>query len=259
MAMPLTRAVSMRFQIVGKQLREVSQSWLHPQGKLLPLRAKSRLSAETETPTHVFNHLHKNGEMNYMGRYQCDLCDAEMRLAPVAEAGQYHWQCFGCGVVDDTSFRVCRCGRQTVLDKHAASARELPVSLNAGGCTECERCVICDGVLAVGNLQWFYGRWTHLYPATEFDGRTMQEYTVTRERSKFYGFHCHFSCCEKDPQSASRWLDSLTPEWYVLGLSRQQKEDAVRLHKEGRCRLCKGRLDPISRLLDRDTHPHCAS
>ncbi len=259
MALQITRAVSMRFQIVGKQLREVSQSWLHPQGKVLSPRAKSLPAQNDEAPAPVFNHLHKNGEMNYMGRCHCDLCDAEMRLAPAVEAGQYQWVCSGCGVADDTSFRVCRCGRQTVLDKYAASARELPVSLNAGGCTECERCVICDGVLAVGNLKWFYGRWTHLYPATEFDGRTMQEYTVTRERSKFYGFHCHFSCYEKDPQSTQRTLDSRTPDWYALGLQQQQKEESARLHREGRCQICKGRLDPWSRLLDRDRHPQCAS
>ena len=264
MALALTRAVSMKFQIVGQQLREVSQGWFRTPGTLLNLRAKSRSAQAVDTPVHVFNHLHKNGEMNHMGRYQCDACDTEMHLAPMVEASaemsalpHYRWQCSSCGAHDDTSFRICRCGRQTVLDKHAASARELPVSLNAGGCTECERCVICDGILAVGNLKWFYGRWTHLYPDTEFDGRTQQQYTVTRERSKFYGFHCHFSCYEKDPQAVDRCLDTRTPEWYAQGLQKQRRDESVRLHKEGRCGVCKSKLDPLSRLLDRDRHSTC--
>jgi hypothetical protein len=264
MALLLTRAVSMKFQIVGKQLREVSQSWFCAPRTLLPARNKARSEDVFETPAHTFNHLHKNGEMNHMSRYRCGVCDAEMHLAPTVEASadtvsppHYRWQCVSCGAIDDTSFRICRCGRQTVLDKHAASARELPVSLNAGGCTECERCVICDGILAVGNLKWFYGRWTHLYPDTEFDGRTQQQYTVTRERSKYYGFHCHFSCYETDPQSVDRCLDSRTPEWYVQGLQKQRRDEAVRLHKEGRCGVCKGRLDLLSRLLDHDRHPSC--
>lgn len=254
MALTLSRAVSRKFQIVGRQLREVSQSWLHG---ALP---KPVAPEGGEAPAHAYNHLHKNGEMNHMGRCHCDSCDAEMRLIPLSETGlKYHWQCSGCGALDETSFRVCRCGRQTVLEKHSASARELPVSLNAGGCTECERCVICDGVHAVGNLKWFYGRWTHFYPDTEFDGRTQQEYTVTRERSKFYGFHCHFSCFEKDAKSAERHLASLTPDWYAQGIAQQHKAEAARLRLEGRCRICRARLDLWSRLLDRDLHSNCRS
>jgi hypothetical protein len=257
MALTLTRAVSMKFQIVGRQLREVSQSWFR--------RAHPRADVNPEALTHAYSHLHKSGEMNHMGRHHCDACDAEMRLAPAADAGgavtgpRCRWQCPGCGARDETSFRICRCGRQTVLEKHAASARELPVSLNAGGCTECERCVVCDGVLAVGNLKWFYGRWTHLYPDTEADGRTGQQYAVTRERSKYYGFHCHFSCCEKDPQASVRHLTAITPDWYTQGIRQQQHEEAVRLHKEGRCRVCRARLDWWSRALDRDCHPKCSS
>lgn len=260
MALTLTRAVSMKFQIVGRQLREVSQSWLR--------RAPAPPSADVnpEALAHAFSHLHKNGEMNHMGRHHCEACDAEMRLAPAADSAggtvtgpRYRWQCPGCGALDETSFRICRCGRQTVLEKHAASARELPVSLNAGGCTECERCVVCDGVLAVGNLKWFYGRWTHLYPDTEADGRTGQQYTVIRERSKYYGFHCHFSCCEKDPQAADRYLAARTPDWYAQGMEKQRREEADRLYKEGRCRVCRTRLDWWSRVLDRDEHPRCSS
>ena len=263
MAMQLTHVVSRKFQVVGRQLREVSQSWLHgsPSNGAL---AKPSVTEGVEAPAHTYNHLHKNGEMNHMGRCRCDACDAEMRLIPASlpssEPGlRYHWQCSSCGAVDETSFRICRCGRQTVLEKHAASARELPVSLNAGGCTECERCVVCDGILAVGNLKWFYGRWTHLYPDTEFDGRTQQEYAVTRERSKFYGFHCHFSCFEKDETAAQRHLASLTPDWYAQGIAQQRQEEAARLHKEGRCRVCRARLDLWSRLLDRDRHAKCGS
>jgi hypothetical protein len=256
MALQLTRAVSMKFQIVGRQLREVSQSWFR--------RAPARAEVNPEAPAHAYNHLHKSGEMNHMGRHLCDACDAEMRLVPAVDAGdavvtgpRYGWQCPGCGARDETSFRICRCGRQTVLEKHAASARELPISLNAGGCTECERCVVCDGILAVGNLKWFYGRWTHLYPDTEVDRRTMQQYAVTRERSKYYGFHAHFSCCEKDPQAADRHLASCTPDWYAQGIAKQRREEAERLHKEGRCRVCRARLDLWSRILDRDRHPRC--
>ena len=255
MALTLTRAVSMKFQIVGRQLRDVSQSWF----RFAP--APARIEAESGTPAHAYSHLHKSGEMNHMGRHQCDACDAEMHLAPdTGDRGaslRYHWQCPGCGALDVTSFRICRCGRQTVLEKDAASARELPVSLNAGGCTECERCVVCDGVLAVGNLRWFYGRWTHLYPDTEVDRQTEQQYAVTRERSKYYGFHCHFSCCEKDTEAAARHLASITPDWHTQGMTQQRKDEAKRLYKEGRCRVCRARLDWWSRLLDRDEHPKC--
>ncbi len=255
MVLPLTRAVSMKFQVVGRQLRDVSQSWF----RFAP--PPPRAEAESGTPAHAYSHLHKSGEMNHMGRHQCDACDAEMRLAPAGGAAVtgsgYHWQCPGCGALDVTSFRICRCGRQTVLEKHAASARELPVSLNAGGCTECERCVVCDGVLAVGNLRWFYGRWTHLYPDTEMDHQTRQQYAVTRERSKYYGFHCHFSCCEKDAQAAARHLEAITPDWHTQGMAQQRKDEAKRLYKEGRCRVCRARLDWWSRVLDRDEHPRC--
>jgi len=260
MALQLTRSVSMKLQFVGRQLREVSQSWFR-HAPTQPLAG-----ASLETPAHAYSHLHKFGEMNHMGRHHCDACDAEMRLAPALGAGdgavlgpRYQWSCSGCGALDETSFRICRCGRQTVLEKHAASARELPASLNAGGCTECERCVVCDGVLAVGNLKWFYGRWTHLYPDTEADRQTGQEYAVTRERSKYYGFHCHFSCCEKDPQAATRHLESITPDWHVQGMKQQRREDTNLLYKQGRCRVCRARLDWWSRALDRDQHPKCSS
>ena len=260
MVLPLTRVVSMKFQIVGRQLREVSQSWLRRTPPVPPVEA------ESGTPAHAYSHLHKSGEMNHMGRHACDVCAAEMRLAPAADLGdgtiagpRYHWLCPGCGAKDETSFRICRCGRQTVLEKHAASARELPVSLNAGGCTECERCVVCDGVLAVGNLRWFYGRWTHLYPDTEVDRNTQQQYAVTRERSKHYGFHCHFSCSEKDAEVAARHLTAITPDWHVQGMAAQRKEEIKRLYKEGRCRVCRARLDWWSRVLDRDEHPKCSA
>ena len=259
MALQITNAVSMKFQIVGKQLREVSQSWL----RRGPVQTPA--DGNLETSAHAYSHLHKSGEMNHMGRHHCDACDAEMRLSPAVDVGdgavtgpRYYWQCLGCGALDDTSFRICRCGRQTVLEKHAASARELPVSLNAGGCTECERCVVCDGILAVGNLKWFYGRWTHLYPDTEADGRTGQQYAVTRERSKYYGFHCHFSCCEKDSQAADHHLVAITPDWYTQGMAKQKQEEADRLYKERRCRVCRGRLDWYSRILDRDQHRQCS-
>jgi len=255
MALQLTRAVSQRFIRAGRQLRDVSQFWLR--------RSPAGPRAETlaDSPQHVFNHLHKSGEMNHMGRCRCDACDGEMALVPAvgeaADIARYDWQCAGCGARDETSFCVCRCGRQTVLEKHAANVRVLPVSLNAGGCTECERCVVCDGVLVIGNLKWFYGRWTHLYPDTEFDRRTMQEYTVTRERAKHYGFHCHFSCHQADPQAVQRHLDSLVPDWYAEGHAKQQAEEESRLHRQGRCLACRGRLDVVSRLLDQDRHPQC--
>jgi len=246
--MTLTRAVSMRFQVVGKQLREVSYSWFH--------FGKTKHAAKTDSPPHAYTHLHKSGEMNHMGHYRCDACATEMSLAATPSAG-YRWECPGCGSLDDTSFRICRCGRQAVLEKHAASARELPVSLNAGGCTECERCVLCDGVLAVGNLKWFYGRWTHLYPDMEYDRRTEQQYTVTRERSKFYGFHCHFSCFEKDAKAIERVLEQRAPDWFVTGKAEQERSEARRLRREGRCLVCKGRLGLFNRFLDRETHPKC--
>ena len=259
MALTLTRAVSMKFQLVGKQLRDASHSWFR--------RARPRPAAavEAETPAHTFNHLHKNGEMNHMGHYHCDSCSAEMRLAPAPVSAEdaagtkprFQWECSGCGSLDDTSFRICRCGRQTVLEKHAASARELPVSLNAGGCTECERCVVCDGILAVGNLKWFYGRWTHLYPATEYDRRTDQQYTVTRERSKFYGFHCHFSCYDKDPKAVERLLDGRAPDWYKQGVAEQQRTETKRLRRQRRCLVCRGRLGFWDRIYDRETHSKC--
>ncbi len=251
MALQLTRAVSRKFIRAGQQLREVSQSWL----RRAP--AGPRAEAPVGAPRPVFNHLHKSGEMNHLGRCRCDACDAEMALVPSPDASHYAWYCAGCRGRDETSFRICRCGRQTVLEKHAASGRALPVSLNAGGCTECERCVVCDGVLAVGNLKWFYGRWTHLYPDTEFDRRAMQEYAVMRERAKHYGFHCHFSCHQADPQAVQRHLDSLVPDWYAEGHARQQAEEEARLHSQGRCLACRGRLDVVSRLLDQDCHPQC--
>ena len=133
----------------------------------------------------------------------------------------------------------------------------MPVSLNAGGCTECERCVVCDGVLAVGNLKWFYGRWTHLYPDTEYDRPTNQQYAVTRERSKFYGFHCHFSCFDKDPKAIERILEGRTPDWYTNGLGEQQRAEVKRLRRQGRCLTCRGRLGFWDRVFDHDRHSKC--
>ena len=263
MALPLTRAVSTRFGLVGKQLRDVSQSWL---GRLRPPRAAPTPDAAPvpDAPAHAYTHQHHSGEMNHLGHYECDVCAAEMRIAPGGDGPHARWLCPGCGAADGTSFRLCRCGRQAVLDKHAGSARALPVSLNAGGCTECERCVVCGGVLAPGNLMWFHGRWTHLYPDTERDGLTGQLYAVTRERSKFYGFHCHASCHAKDPARVERHRDSQAPEWYARGAAGQRRAEAARhqaesarRRREGRCLSCGDPLDPLSRLLARDRHPRC--
>ena len=240
----------MKFQRVGRQLREVSL-FRFP-------RARTKPAAELEMPPHAYSHLHKTGEMNHLGHYRCDSCATEMSLAAdPADTARFRWECLGCGRMDDTSFRVCRCGLQTVLEKHAASARALPVSLNAGGCTECERCVACDGRLAIGNLKWFYGRWTHFYPDVEYDGRTKQQYVVTRERTKFYGFHCHFSCHDKDPKAVERILAGRTPDWYVQGLAEQERLEARRLRREGRCLTCRGRLGLVTRLLKQERHPRC--
>ena len=254
MALLLTREITRSFQFAGLQLREVTQSWLR--------RAKPAEVEEAVAPSHVFTHLHKSGEMNHLGHYHCDACGAEMRLAPVGteEAhapARYRWKCTGCGTLDDTSFRQCQCGRQTVMDKHAASGRSLPVSLNAGGCTHCERCVVCDGILAIGNLMWFYGRWTDFYPVTEHDGETSQDYTVTRERSKFYGFHCHYSCAEKNPAAIERVREQRTPDWYADGVAEQQRHETERLRAEGRCLLCKSPLDLVTRLRKLESHPWC--
>lgn len=257
MALHLTRAVSRKFLLAGRQLQEVTSSWF--QRALTPARPAPRSEA-----TDAYSHLHKHGEMNHLGHYQCDLCGLEMRLVPASVgAGEavvgpcYLWECSGCGVQDDTSFRICRCGRQTVLEKQGGSGRELPVSLNAGGCTECERCVVCDGILAVGNLKWFYGRWTHFYPDTEFDRRTMQEYTVTRERSLFYGFHAHYSCAEKSPDSVARALEARVPEWYAQGMAKQNAEEVERLRFDRCCLVCKAPLDAASRILGREMHARC--
>lgn len=257
MALHLTRAVSRKFFLAGRQLQEVTSSWF--QRALTPPRPAPRPEAAD-----AYSHLHKSGEMNHLGHYKCDLCGAEMRLSPVSTSPgetvmgpRYFWECSGCGAQDDTSFRICRCGRQSVLEKHGGSGRELPISLNAGGCTECERCVVCDGILAVGNLKWFYGRWTHFYPDTEFDRRTMQEYTVTRERSLFYGFHAHYSCAEKSPDSIAAALKSRVPEWYAQGMEKQQAEEADRLRHDHRCLVCKAPLDAASRILGRETHARC--
>ena len=255
MALLLSREITQGFQIVGQQLREVTQSWLR--------RSRTLSVEETLPPRHVFTYLHKSGEMNHLGHYRCETCDTEMRLAPVGTeeahaAARYRWKCTGCAMLDDTSFRQCQCGRQTVMDRHAASARSLPVSLNAGGCTQCEPCILCDGVLAVGNLKWFYGRWTDFYPITEYDKETGQEYTVTRERSKFYGFHCHFSCFEKDPTAIERIRDQRTPDWYAQGLAEQKREEAEVLRTQNRCLLCKNPLDLVTRLRKLESHPWCA-
>ena len=103
----------------------------------------------------------------------------------------------------------------------------------------------------------FYGRWTHLYPDTEFDRRANQQYTVTRERSKFYGFHCHFSCFEKDPKAVEGVLDQRAPDWYVAGKAEQERTETRRLRREHRCLACQGRLGWFSRLLGHERHPQC--
>ena len=154
MVLPLTCVVSMKLQIVGKQLREVSSSWFR--------RAHPRAEAGNGTVTGL----------------------------------HYHWHCPGCGARDMSSFRICRCGRQTA-----------------------------------------------------------QEYAATCERSKHYGFHGHFACGEKDAEAAARHHH---PGWHVRDMAQQRKEEAKRLYKEGRRRVCRAHLDWWRRVLDHDEHPQCS-
>ena len=252
---------------VRKSLRNLTKSWRKPIGD-----ATQDEIVEDANPdnSHTYSHVQNSGEMNHMGRHECDFCEGEMKLLKRAAgvssgeqnssetAEDYYWQCLVCGRQDDTSFRVCsKCGKKTVSDKWAASARELPVSLNAGGCTDCEHCILCDGILAIGNLMWFHGRWTHSYPSPEFERRTGEQIMVTRERSKTYGFHAHHSCHEKKPTAVAQIILQRTPEWYKQGEAQQQRAESARLRKEGRCQRCKNPLSFWDRVLERDQHKQC--
>lgn len=255
---------------VSKSLRLLTKTWMgtdkdDPQEQGGP-------SGDAPAP-HSFSHVDNQGEMNHMGQYLCDHCDGEMKVVtfhlyktpppgvpdlkiPIGE--DFRWQCSRCGRKDDTSFRVCtHCGKKTVSDKWAASARHLPVSLNAGGCTDCQRCVLCDGMLAIGNLMWFHGRWTHTYPSPEYDRQTGEQIMVTRERSSTYAFHAHQSCHQKNTQAIVQLILQRTPEWYKQGDAEQQRTDAERLRSEGRCVKCKNPLSFWDRMMERATHKGC--
>lgn len=256
---------------VRRSLRNLTKSWLNFGGEMTQDEIVSDSNVDN---AHTYSFLQKSGEMNHMGRYECDHCEGEMRIVsyPVFKTpppgipdmkvpiGQdVRWQCTRCGRKDETSFRVCsKCGKKTVPDQWAASARELPISLNAGGCTDCERCLLCEGILAIGNLMWFYGRWTHSYPSPEYDSRTGEEIMVTRERSKGYGFHTHRSCHDKNPQAIVQHILQRTPEWYKQGEAEQQRTEALRLLREGRCLRCKNPLSFWDRILEREEHTQCA-
>ena len=227
------------------------------QRSLRPL-TQSAVRAEdvTAEPAHTFSHVANSGEMNHMGRFTCDACDAEMHI--IGGGDEAVWQCAACGHTDAGSFRICTgCGKKTVPDKWAASARYLPVSLNAGGCTDCQRCVLCDGQLAIGNLVWQHGRWTHGYPSTEFDRKTGEEITVTRERTVFYGFHAHQSCALKNPAGIAQAIASRAPLWYTRGQAEQERTDTDRLHRDGKCLVCRNPLSLWDKLMERDTHKGC--
>ncbi len=255
---------------VRKSLRNLTKSWLKPIGE-----ATQDQIVEDSNPdnAHRYSFVQNSGEMNHMGRYECDHCEGEMHIVkfslykspppgvpdlkiPIGE--DFRWQCSVCGRRDETSFRVCsKCGKKTVTDKWAASAREMPISLNAGGCTDCERCILCDGILAIGNLMWFHGRWTHSYPSPEYDRKTGEQIMVTRERSKGYGFHAHRSCHDKNTQAVAQIIVQRTPEWYKQGEAEQQRAEAARLRRESRCQVCKNPLTFWDRVLERDTHKRC--
>ncbi|MDQ2800442.1 MAG: hypothetical protein M3Y13_12480 [Armatimonadota bacterium] len=270
MVLQLPRVVSMKLHRVGKQLRHVTQSWM---GRTGPKPAGSA-KLKDESP-HSYSHVHNTGEMNHLGQYMCDVCGTEMRAVKTAAprlvivegaeepepvAWDFRWECPQCRQLDRTSFRTCtKCGRQAVPDRYAGSARNLPVALNAGGCTECEKCILCDGILAIGNLKWFYGHWSHNYPVTEYDRKSEQHYTVTRERSKYYGFHCHFSCFEKNPRAIDQIIDSRAPDWYKQGLAEQKREEEAQLRQENRCLTCKLPLGFWDRLVNRERHEGCSA
>lgn len=239
---------------LGKSLRHITASWMGRAGERPP---DDHLS-ETGDSAHTYSYTANTGEMNHAGQLLCDMCEGEMHTE-VLDNGGWRWRCAQCGRADDTSFRICgKCDRKVVPDKWAARAPGVPVSLNAGGCTSCERCIICDGVLALGNLLWFHGRWTHTYPSPEFDRRANEEITVMRERSKFYGFHAHHSCHGRRPQAVAQWIADRTPEWFAQGQAEQTRVQALRLRREHRCQVCKNPLSLWDRLLERDTHHGCA-
>lgn len=255
---------------VGKSLRNLTNSWRKPIGEATQDRVVENADPDSQ---HTYSHVDNSGEMNHTGQYLCDHCEGEMQIVkyslykaptpgipdlkiPIGE--DVRWQCCRCGRKDETSFRVCtKCGKKTVPDKWAASAREMPVSLNAGGCTDCERCILCDGHLAIGNLRWFHGRWTHSYPSPEVDRRTGEQIMVTRERSKGYAFHAHHSCCEKNTQAIPQLILQRTPEWYKQGEAEQQRLATARLRHEGRCVICKNPLSFWDRVMERDRHRRC--
>lgn len=238
---------------LGRQLRQITASWMGRAGE----RPDDDLGIDP-AGAHTYSYTANSGEMNHMGHFACDNCEGEMRIQTAGD-GSLRWECTLCGRQDDVSFRICsKCGEKTVPDRWAASALGIPVSLNAGGCTRCERCIACDGVLAIGNLLWFHGRWTHTYPSPEFDQRTGEELTVLRERSKFYGFHAHQSCYSRRPELVAQAIQSRTPEWFKQGEAQQGRADAERLRGEHRCLVCKNPLTLWDRLMERDTHKPCA-
>ena len=63
MALHLTRAVSRKFLLAGRQLQEVTSSWF--QRALTPTRPVPRPEAAD-----AYSHLHKSGEMNHLGHYK---------------------------------------------------------------------------------------------------------------------------------------------------------------------------------------------
>jgi len=237
---------------LGKSLRQITASWMGRAGERPPDPPDANLE-----DAHTYSYTANSGEMNHTGQLLCDVCEGEMH-AESGDGGAWHWRCGQCGRCDGTSFRVCpKCERKTVPDKWAARAPGVPVSLNAGGCTACERCMVCDGVLALGNLMWFHGRWTHTYPSPEFDRRANEELTVMRERSKFYGFHAHHSCYSRHPQAVAQCIKDRTPEWFKQGEAEQTRAQALRLRGQHRCQICKNPLTLWDRLLERDTHKGC--
>ena len=253
-------ASARRGQVISKTLadgarrglRQITASWMGRDGERPPGDI-----AVGAGGAHTYSFTANSGEMNHAGHLLCDTCENVMQIKR-EDGGSLVWECSGCGRRDDQSFRVChKCGAQSVPDKWAAGAPGVPVSLNAGGCTSCERCIICDGVLALGNLLWFHGRWTHTYPSPEFDRKTGEEITVMRERSKYYGFHAHHSCQARGPQSIEQIIKDRTPDWFKQGEAEQARADTGRLQREHRCAACKNPLSLWDRLLERDKHKGC--
>lgn len=237
---------------LGRQLRQITASWMGRAGE----RPDDELGIDP-AGAHTYSYTANSGEMNHMGHFACETCEGEMHIQTRPD-NSLCWQCDHCGRLDDTSFRICsKCQSQVVPDKWAASAPGVPVSLNAGGCTRCERCIVCDGVLALGNLLWFHGRWTHTYPSPEFEHRTGEEITVLRERSKFYGFHAHLSCQQRRPELVAQVIKDRTPEWFKQGEAQQAQADAARLRHEKRCLVCKNPLTLWDKLMERSTHKGC--